>query len=53
MLEDELLEIEKGPFMVHSLSDLYDCSPRVIRESRGAVVTLLIPYNKRHHHGLL
>lgn len=53
VLENELLQIEEGPFVVHPLSDLHDRRPCVVRESSGAVLALLISHDEGNRHGLL
>ena len=53
VLEDELLQVEEGPLVVDPLPDLYHRRPRIVRESSGAVIALLVAHNESNRHGLL
>lgn len=53
VLENELLQVKESPLVVHPLPDLYHCRPRIVRESSGAVVALLISHDEGNRHGLL
>lgn len=53
MLENELLQVEEGSLVIHSLPDLYHRSPSIVRERCSAALALLVSQNKGDRHGLL